>query len=56
MERFEALGCEVLFGTDRGRAVQELVEGATGQLCPCKQGLTCPLLVPEEDPSKVAAA
>ena len=44
MESFGALGCEVLFTTERGRAVQELIEGATGELCPCKQGKVCPLL------------
>lgn len=35
--------CERLFGADRGTQVQELVELATGELCPCKQGRACPL-------------
>ena len=37
-------GCEVLFNREQAEAIQGLVEGATGALCPCKRGLTCPLL------------
>lgn len=37
-------GCEILFTEDRAEAVQELIEGATGEPCPCKQGKVCPLL------------
>jgi hypothetical protein len=39
-----AYGCEVLFSSERAQAVQELIEGATGKPCPCKQGMACPLL------------
>ena len=41
-----AYGCEVLFGEgdERATAMQELIEGATGQPCPCKQDRSCPLI------------
>lgn len=37
-------GCEILFNSEKARAMQELVEGATGDLCPCKRMMACPLL------------
>lgn len=40
--------CMVLFGLDRAREVQRLIEDATGEPCPCARELPCPLLpVPE---------
>lgn len=39
-----AKGCEILLGQDRARDMQDLIEGATGAPCPCKQGFVCPLL------------
>lgn len=51
------LACYKLFGTDRARQVQEMVESATGELCPCKQDKVCPLLPLERsEPATVAAA
>lgn len=35
--------CEWLFGEKRGGEIQTLVESSTGEPCPCKQGLGCPL-------------
>jgi hypothetical protein len=43
--RLGMLECERLFGELRGREVQDLVEAATGELCPCKRDMVCPLLV-----------
>lgn len=37
-------GCEVMWGDDRAAKVQALVEESLGMACPCKRGLTCPLL------------
>jgi hypothetical protein len=39
-----AYGCEILFTVERAAAVRELIEGAMGELCPCKQGRGCPLI------------
>jgi hypothetical protein len=36
--------CEVIYGCERGRAMVALLETATGQPCPCKQGIPCPLM------------
>jgi hypothetical protein len=33
-----------MWGAEKAAAVQELVEEATGQPCPCKRLMTCPLL------------
>lgn len=38
------LGCEVLYGRDKGAEVRALVERAIDGPCPCMLGLTCPLL------------
>ena len=51
-----AYGCEVLFSSERAQAVQDLIEGATGRPCPCKQGKTCPLLPRLETPEASFAA
>jgi hypothetical protein len=51
-----AYGCEVLFSSERAQAVQNLIEGATGKPCPCKQGKTCPLLPRVEKPEASFAA
>lgn len=40
-----ALPCKARFGEVRGREIQVLVEESTGDICPCKQGQPCPLLV-----------
>ena len=37
--------CERLFGIDEGLKIRALVEAATGEPCPCKQGSPC--LLPE---------
>jgi len=50
-----AYGCEVLFDEERGLAVQELVEAATGEPCPCKQGRACPLLDLKIQPAQAVA-
>lgn len=42
--------CERLFGETRGQQIQALVEEATGELCPCKAGRSCPLGEAEERP------
>jgi hypothetical protein len=39
-----AYGCEVLFDNDRAAMLQSIIEGSTGEPCPCKQGKACPLL------------
>lgn len=41
------LGCEVAFDAARAKRLQELIEDATGHPCPCRPGLSCPLLPPE---------
>ena len=33
-----------MFGLERGQQIVDLIEAATGQPCPCKQGNDCPLL------------
>jgi hypothetical protein len=38
------LGCELVWTTDMGAQAQRMIEDATGLPCPCKRGLTCPLL------------
>lgn len=35
--------CEELFGAERGREIQELVEASIGEPCPCITGRACPL-------------
>lgn len=37
--------CERLFGIDEGLKIRGMVEAATGEPCPCKQGKPC--LLPE---------
>ena len=39
-----ALGCEILFTKEQGRAMRSLIERTTGEACPCRQGKPCPLL------------
>lgn len=50
-EMASVTGCEALFYPERARQMQELIETSTGQLCPCKQGMGCPLIgdVPSRD-------
>lgn len=36
--------CEVIYGCERGAALQSFLESAMGQACPCKQGNPCPLM------------
>ena len=38
------LGCEILFGVERGAEVRAVFEEAMGQQCPCTNGLACPLM------------
>lgn len=38
------LGCEIVWSSEESSRAQELIERATGKACPCKRGLTCPLL------------
>lgn len=38
------LPCQALFGMSRGAQIIQAVEEDTGQLCPCKRGLVCPLM------------
>ena len=38
------LGCEIVMPEEMAAQVQRTVEAATGEPCPCKQGLACPLL------------
>jgi hypothetical protein len=40
------LACEAIFGRERGAKIIARVEEATGQACPCKQGLPCPIAPP----------
>jgi hypothetical protein len=39
-----ALGCEILFSKEQGKAMRSLIERTTGEVCPCRQGKPCPLL------------
>lgn len=51
-----ALPCKTMFGATRGSEMVELVERTTGDLCPCKRGLACPLLpVPPREPAETSA-
>ena len=43
-------GCVTLFGRERGADVNRMIEEATGEPCPCKQGGRCPLLPRPDDP------
>ena len=38
------LGCELLFGEEKGARIRAQIEDAIGEACPCVRGLTCPLL------------
>jgi hypothetical protein len=38
------LVCEAIYGVERGIEVRAMVEGATGEACPCRQGRPCPLM------------
>lgn len=40
----QMLVCETIYGRARGAQLVELVERCTGEPCPCKQGLACPLM------------
>lgn len=45
------LGCQTIYGTDRGAELSAFLEQTMGQPCPCKQAKPCPLL---PDPEPVA--
>ena len=40
-------GCEMIWDAVDARRVQQLVQEATGEDCPCIKGDGCPLLTPE---------
>lgn len=39
--------CEALLGPDQAARVQATVERASGQPCPCRRGVVCPLIPAE---------
>ena len=43
------LYCKEKMGEVRGSAIVELVERVTGEPCPCKQGVPCPLMPKPRD-------
>lgn len=45
------LFCQVRLGVERGAEAIALVEAVTGQPCPCKRGLVCPLMPVAEAPA-----
>lgn len=40
-------GCEVIWDLATADKMQELIEGATGQPCPCKRGQRC-MVIPDD--------
>lgn len=46
--------CERQFGLTRGTQIRESIEQATGEPCPCDQGLICPLRRLLAEPPAVA--
>ena len=38
------LGCELLFGEEKGARIRAMIEDATGAPCPCARDRACPLL------------
>lgn len=44
------LTCQAIYGIERGGELVALLEDATGELCPCKQGRVCPLLPRDDAP------
>lgn len=42
------LGCEVLFGKERGREVRQMVERVIDGPCPCSRDRECPLIPPRQ--------
>lgn len=40
----QLLPCQALFGMSRGAQIQQAIEEDTGQPCPCRRGLVCPLV------------
>lgn len=48
------LFCQTRLGIERGAEAIALVERVTGQPCPCKRGLVCPLR--PESPAVIAEA
>lgn len=45
------LTCQAIYGRERGGELVALIEDATGELCPCKEGRTCPLLPRDDAPT-----
>ena len=39
------LPCQAMFGIERGNQMREIVEAATGGLCPCMRNQACPLML-----------
>lgn len=35
--------CEAIYGAEQAEAIEDLVMLATGEDCPCRRGLPCPL-------------
>lgn len=38
------LTCEAIFGNERGGQLRKCIEDSTGEVCPCRQGKSCPLM------------
>lgn len=38
------LTCQAMYGIERGDRIIAVLEEATGEPCPCKQGVVCPLM------------
>lgn len=47
-------GCEILFTRERAQAMQDFIEDATGEPCPCKQARACPLMPVDERETEAA--
>lgn len=41
-----SLTCQAIYGKERGGQMVALIEEATAEPCPCKQGSPCPLMPP----------
>lgn len=48
--------CESKFGLVRGREIQQLIQDATGQNCPCVEGRPCPLGRRTKDAERIIIA
>lgn len=36
--------CVTIYGPEAGKEIERLIEAATGEHCPCRRNLPCPLL------------